>query len=153
MTAGRRTRRSPARPARRPRTPAGEVTAGTSSATTATGSTRSWSRNRRAQADAAVEITGRLTEPEPGEPAGPFTLTVPAPDGKEPSSPSSRSRRARSGRLFPGHDAAAGTGRAADARSDRAPAETAGHRPTRFPHRTPNPRAGHRDSRQPAGRT
>ena len=29
------------------------------------------------QAGDAVEITGRLTEPEPGEPAGPFTLTVP----------------------------------------------------------------------------
>ena len=76
--------------------------------------------------DATVEITGRLTEPTGTEPAGPITLTLPR-AGRPGPVVSVIPAPARSLRpLFPGHDAAADTGQPADARPDRAPAETAG---------------------------
>ena len=76
--------------------------------------------------DAAVEITGRLTEPTGTDPAGPITLTLPR-AGRPGPVVSVIPVPARSLRpLFPGHDAAADTGQPADARPDRAPAETAG---------------------------
>jgi hypothetical protein len=60
------------------------------------------------QAGDAVEITGRLTEPEPGEPAGPFTLTVP-PAGQQGAVVTVIPVPARSLRpLFPGHQIMAG---------------------------------------------
>jgi hypothetical protein len=81
------------------------------------------------QTDTAVEITGRLTEPAGTEPAGPITLTLPR-AGRPGAVVSVIPVPARSLRpLFPGHDAAEGTGQPADARpdrADRAPAETAG---------------------------
>jgi N12 class adenine-specific DNA methylase/superfamily I DNA/RNA helicase len=81
------------------------------------------------QTDTAVEITGRLTEPAGTEPAGPITLTLPC-AGRPGAVVSVIPVPARSLRpLFPGHDAAAGTGQPADARAnraDRTPVETAG---------------------------
>ena len=74
--------------------------------------------------DAAVEITGRLAEPTGTEPAGPITLTLPR-AGRPGPVVSVIPTPARSLRpLFPGHDTAADTGQLADARPDRAPAET-----------------------------
>ena len=76
--------------------------------------------------DAAVEITGRLTEPTGSEPTGPITLALPR-AGRPGPVVSVIPVPARSLRpLFPGHDAAAGTGQPADARPERAAAETAG---------------------------
>ena len=60
------------------------------------------------QAGDTVEITGRLTEPEPDEPAGPFTLTVP-PAGRQGAVVTVIPVPARSLRpLFPGHQLTAG---------------------------------------------
>jgi hypothetical protein len=60
------------------------------------------------QAGDIVEITGRLTEPEPDEPAGPFTLTVP-PAGRQGAVVTVIPVPARSLRpLFPGHQLTAG---------------------------------------------
>ena len=65
------------------------------------------------QAGDIVEITGRLTEPEPGEPAGPFTLTVP-PAGRQGAVVTVIPVPARSLRpLFPGHQITAGAGQPA----------------------------------------
>ena len=65
------------------------------------------------QADDIVEITGRLTEPEPDEPAGPFTLTVP-PAGRQGAVVTVIPVPARSLRpLFPGHQLTAGADRPA----------------------------------------
>ena len=103
--------------------------------------------------DAAVEITGRLTEPTGTEPAGPITLTLPR-AGRPGPVVSVIPAPARSLRpLFPGHDAAADTGQPADTRPDRAPAETAGapsdavpapdaETPSQPAARTPNPQPG-----------
>jgi N12 class adenine-specific DNA methylase len=60
------------------------------------------------QAGDVVEITGRLTEPEPGEPAGPFTLTVP-PTGRQGAVVTVIPVPAHSLRpLFPGHQVEVG---------------------------------------------
>jgi hypothetical protein len=65
------------------------------------------------QAGDAVEITGRLTEPEPGEPAGPFTLTVPS-AGRQGAAVTVIPVPARSLRSpFPGHQITAGAGQPA----------------------------------------
>jgi len=79
--------------------------------------------------DAAIEITGRLTEPAGTEPPGPITLTLPH-AGRPGPVVSVIPVPARSLRpLFPGHDAAADTAQPAGTRPDRAgraAAETAG---------------------------
>ena len=65
------------------------------------------------QAGDVVEITGRLTEPEPDEPAGLFTLTV-IPAGRQGAVVTVIPFPARSLRpLFPGHQITAGAGQPA----------------------------------------
>ncbi|MGH3298511.1 MAG: hypothetical protein ACRDP7_42650 [Trebonia sp.] len=96
------------------------------------------------QAGDTVEIIGRLTEPEPGEPAGPFTLTVP-PAGRHGAMVTVIPVPARSLRpLFPGHQITTGDnqpaalpgpnpGESTEARSVPAPAPAGEPQPSQPP--------------------
>jgi N12 class adenine-specific DNA methylase/superfamily I DNA/RNA helicase len=110
----------------RPRTPAGQVTTGDVIGHPGYRFQPFRIAEPPHRSDAAVEITGRLTNPASTEPAGPITLTLPR-AGRSGPFVSVIPAPAHSLRpLFPEHEAAAGTGQPADARPDRAPAETAG---------------------------
>ncbi len=70
-------------------------------------------------------------------PPGRSPSPCPVPDGKDPSSPSSRSRRARSGRCSPATTLRQTPASPPTHAQTAPPPKPPGHRPTRFPRRTP----------------